>query len=359
MPSFTEISTDKLNRLIGTPGAPVLIDVRNDEDFSADPRLIPGSIRRPFKDVDEWGAEIHGPAVIVCHHGAKLSHGVAAHLRAGRAGRNARRRVRGMDQAQAASPCPRRSCRLATPRGGRFGSPRPPEDRPYSVPLVDPPLRGSVRGLSVRSRRGRAYGRRPLRGNTFDIEDVFWSHRGDRCSFDIMVEEFALQSGPLLRLATIVRAADTARLDLAPEAAGLLAASLGLSRMFADDLEQLDAGMTLYDAFYRWCRTRPRKPTIGPPRRREAEMANLSQIRPPRERRASMSHGISFGEAFRVWLRVAALSFGGPAGQIAVMHRIVVDEKKWIGEQRFLQRSTIACCCPGPRRNNSPSISAG
>jgi hypothetical protein len=57
-----------------------------------------------------------------------------------------------------------------------------------------------------------------------------------------------------LRLATIVRAADTSRLDLAPEAAGLLAASLGLSRMFDDDLEQLAAGMTMYDAFYRWCR---------------------------------------------------------------------------------------------------------
>jgi hypothetical protein len=56
------------------------------------------------------------------------------------------------------------------------------------------------------------------------------------------------------RLATIVRGADTARLDLAPEAAGLLAASLGLSRMYADDLEQLEAGMLVYDAFYRWAR---------------------------------------------------------------------------------------------------------
>ena len=69
-----------------------------------------------------------------------------------------------------------------------------------------------------------------------------------------MVEELGLGTLPLLRLAQIVRAADTARLDLVPEAAGLLAASLGLSRMHADDLVQLDAGMTLYDAFYRWCR---------------------------------------------------------------------------------------------------------
>ena len=88
----------------------------------------------------------------------------------------------------------------------------------------------------------------------YDIEGVFWSHRDERCTFDVMVEEFGLSSEPLLRLATIVRGADTARLDLAPEAPGLLAASLGLSRMFADDHEQLNAGVGLYDAFYRWSR---------------------------------------------------------------------------------------------------------
>jgi hypothetical protein len=88
----------------------------------------------------------------------------------------------------------------------------------------------------------------------FDIEGTFWSHRGDKCTFDIMIEEFGLTTEPLERLAAIVRGADTAHLDLAPEAPGLLAASLGLSRMYADDLQQLEAGMLLYDAFYRWCR---------------------------------------------------------------------------------------------------------
>jgi chromate transporter len=48
------------------------------------------------------------------------------------------------------------------------------------------------------------------------------------------------------------------------------------------------------------------------------------------------THGISFSEALRVWIRIAALSFGGPAGQIAVMHRIIVDEKRWLSEARFL-----------------------
>ena len=93
-----------------------------------------------------------------------------------------------------------------------------------------------------------------FKATPFDIEGVFWSHRGETCTFDVMVEEFGLATGPLTRLAAIVRGADTGRMDAAPQAAGLLAASLGLSRMYADDLAQLQAGMTLYDAFYRWCR---------------------------------------------------------------------------------------------------------
>jgi hypothetical protein len=88
----------------------------------------------------------------------------------------------------------------------------------------------------------------------FDIEGIFWSHRGAFCTFDVMVEEFDLQSEALARLAVIVRGADTARLDLAPQAAGLVAASLGFSRMYREDLTQLDATMGLYDAFYRWSR---------------------------------------------------------------------------------------------------------
>src|SRR3989440_2361987 len=60
------------------------------------------------------------------------------------------------------------------------------------------------------------------------------------------------------------------------------------------------------------------------------------------------AHGVSFGEALRVWLRVAAMSFGGPAGQIAVMHRIIVDEKKWIGEGRFLHALSYCMLLPGP-----------
>jgi chromate transporter len=61
-----------------------------------------------------------------------------------------------------------------------------------------------------------------------------------------------------------------------------------------------------------------------------------------------MAHGVSFGEAVRVWARIAVLSFGGPAGQIALMHRILVDEKRWIGERRFLHALNFCMLLPGP-----------
>jgi chromate transporter len=60
----------------------------------------------------------------------------------------------------------------------------------------------------------------------------------------------------------------------------------------------------------------------------------------------------SLSEAARTWARVALLSFGGPAGQIAVMHRIIVDEKRWISEDGSCTLSTIACCCPDPKRSS-------
>jgi chromate transporter len=60
------------------------------------------------------------------------------------------------------------------------------------------------------------------------------------------------------------------------------------------------------------------------------------------------AHGVSIGEAFRVWLRVAALSFGGPAGQIAMMHRILIEEKKWVSETRFMHALNYCMLLPGP-----------
>lgn len=80
-----------------------------------------------------------------------------------------------------------------------------------------------------------------------------FSHVGELCSFDAFLTHFNLTDPALRRLAIIVRGADTARLDLAPEAAGLLAASLGLSASYPDDHEMLEHAMVIYDAFYAWC----------------------------------------------------------------------------------------------------------
>jgi len=82
MSSYTTISPDKLARLIGTADAPALIDVRTEADFAADPRLIPGAVRRSHEDAADWSGEFTGrPAVVVCLRGAKLAQGSAAWLR--------------------------------------------------------------------------------------------------------------------------------------------------------------------------------------------------------------------------------------------------------------------------------------
>jgi hypothetical protein len=95
---------------------------------------------------------------------------------------------------------------------------------------------------------------RELDAIPFDVEGVELSHVGPLCSFDAILEKYHLDDPALQELAVIVRGADTANLDLAPQAAGLLAISLGLSRNFADDHEQLTQGMVLYDALYSWAK---------------------------------------------------------------------------------------------------------
>lgn len=87
----------------------------------------------------------------------------------------------------------------------------------------------------------------------FDVPDVELSHVGERCSFDAFLAKYSLRDPGLERLALIVRGADTGRPDIAPQAAGLLAISLGLSRLYEDDHIMLEQGMVLYDALYAWC----------------------------------------------------------------------------------------------------------
>jgi hypothetical protein len=97
----------------------------------------------------------------------------------------------------------------------------------------------------------------------FDVPGVKLSHDGELWSFDTFLKEYQLADPALGMLAVIVRGADTARLELAPRAAGLLALSLGLSRIFAEDHEMLSHGMVMYDALYAWCRDCQSEALIG------------------------------------------------------------------------------------------------
>lgn len=256
MPSPTEITVSQLARLIGLPGGPVFVDVRSDEDFASHPNLIPGSIRRTGATPFNWAGSCKGKSVVaICGSGAKLSQGVAAWLR--HEGIPAETLEGGFAAWSEAKQPLLSVAKLPPPDAdGRtvwVTRARPKIDRiacpwlirrfidPNAVFLFVAP--SEVLGVAER-----------FSATPFDIEGVFWSHRRETCTFETLLDEFGLEIPALRRLATIVRGADTARLDLAPEAAGLLAASLGFSRMYRNDLEQLDAAITLYDAFYRWAR---------------------------------------------------------------------------------------------------------
>jgi rhodanese-related sulfurtransferase len=256
MSSINSISPEKLYRLVGTPGCPSIVDVRDEDDFAADPRLIPASLRRPSVEPWRWASEVEGrSAIVVCQKGLKLSHGTAAWLR--NEGIAAETLDGGfLTWAGAGLPLVaigKAPSRDALGRTVWVTRERPKIDRiacPWLIRrFVDP----EAVFLFVAPAEVPAVSER-FAATPFDVEGVFWSHRGELCTFDVMVAEFGLRTEPLLRLAAIVRGADTALLDLAPEAAGLLAVSLGLSRMFSDDLQQLEAELPVYDAFYRWCR---------------------------------------------------------------------------------------------------------
>lgn len=256
MPSPTEITVNQLARLIGTADAPTIIDVRIDEDFDLDPQLIPTAVRCPHTAIAELAPKLKDKKVIVyCQKGKKISQGSIAILRS--MGINAESVEGGhfgwRDAAKTLIPIDKFPPKNAENKTVWVTKQRPKIDRiacPWLIRrFIDPNAQflfvapSEVLGVAEK-----------FNATPFDIEDVFWSHRDELCTFDVMVQEFDIKTPAMFKLAEIVRGADTNRHELAPESAGLLAASLGLSRMYRDDNQQLEAGMILYDAFYRWAR---------------------------------------------------------------------------------------------------------
>ncbi|MFI0847419.1 chromate resistance protein ChrB domain-containing protein [Mesorhizobium sp. IMUNJ 23232] len=252
------LSPLELIPLVGTSRSPLFIDVRRPAALAASPIRIAGAIWRDHMKAGESlpPSPDRQPIVVYCAHGHNVSEIAVARLVA--AGIDAAVLEGGIDAWVAAKgPTVGREAPGVEPG---LPSPsvwvtreRPKIDRiacPWLIRrFIDPfavfHFVAAEWVVDIASETGWI---------PFDVKDVHYSHRGEDCTFDTLIAEFGLSDPALLHLARIVRGADTARLDLEPQAAGLLAISLGLSATEQDDLAQLEKGMVLYDALYGWCR---------------------------------------------------------------------------------------------------------
>jgi rhodanese-related sulfurtransferase len=263
MDTVASISLSALRSLVGTPRAPLVVDVRKPPAFEADPAMIASAIRRAHDAVAEWASAL--PAgrdiVVYCAHGHEVSQGVARALVS--RGLPAHYLEGGIEDWKAAgAPTVRRLVDIghgSIPATRWVTRERPKIDRvacPWLIRrFVDP-----LAAFDYVAPERVLDAAREREAVPYDVPGVRFSHRGERCSFDAMLEDFQLREPALDALAVIVRGADTARLDLAPQAAGLLAVSLGLSRIYADDAAMLEAAMPVYDALYAWCREARNEP---------------------------------------------------------------------------------------------------
>jgi len=246
------MSLTDLYARIGTADAPLLFDVRRAAGFEADETLIVGAVRRDPDGVAAWHGELprDRSVVVYCAHGHEVSQGVAAALRA--AGNDARY-LEGGIAGWVELGLPRRK----KVSGNRLWitRERPKIDRiacPWLIQrFIDPEAEFLFAPTEQVFDIAKAAG-----ATAYDIPGAEpFSHDGELCSFDAFLKVYAINDGALDELALIVRGADTARLELAPQSPGLLALSLGLSANFLNDHEMLEHGMVMYDAFYAWCRS--------------------------------------------------------------------------------------------------------
>ncbi len=248
------IDSPSLFSHLGSPNAPLLLDVRRDAAFDADDRLIAGALRPPADLVEFAGRMAQGRQVVVyCVRGHEVSQDAASALRA--SGLAALYLVGGIEAWKAGKfPTVLRRPEWRVPGGSRWITrERPKIDRiacPWLIRRFIDPL-ATFEYVPAASVLAEAQARSAV---AYDLPGAPVTHRGERCSFDALIEDFALDDPALARLATIVRGADTNRLDLAPECAGLLATSLGLSQRFSDDHEMLAHALPVYDGLYAWCR---------------------------------------------------------------------------------------------------------
>jgi rhodanese-related sulfurtransferase len=253
------ISPHDLWTSIGTAGAPQIVDVRRREIYDGAAHILPATQWRNFADVEKWAHELdrHRPVVLACKQGKELSQSAAAYLRAegysalileGGYAAWSDAQLPQIDKSALQEFAPSSPSQWVTrrrPKIDRVACPwliRRFIDPHARILFVDPP-----HVLRVAEETGAV---------PFDIEGIELSHEGPRCTFDTMLKLFGLEAEPsLARLALIVRGADTARPDLAEEAAGLHAVSIGLSALAGDDDHGLlERGFLIYDALFAYIR---------------------------------------------------------------------------------------------------------
>ena len=264
------IEPSQLASRIGRADAPLLLDVRRTPVFEASDRLIAGARHCPPEEVAALATrEPPRPVVVYCAFGHQVSQGAAAALLS--AGWDARwlgggieggepgvdgagdierwratapLRIRKRPEFGVTGRQPSRWITRARPKIDRIACPwlirRFIDPRAEFFYVPEPEVFTQAQRLGAVA---------------FDLEGATVSHQGEHCSFDALLRTFELRWPALDQLATIVRGADTSRLDIAPQAAGLLALSLGLSRLHADDHAMLGAALPMYDAFFEWSRS--------------------------------------------------------------------------------------------------------
>ena len=263
----TSISATALARTLGSADHPLVLDVRREAAFQASPNLLCGAMRRLPETIEQWHAELAGARQVVtaCVHGHEVGQNAAAFLR--QRGFDARHLTEGIEGwLEAGLPSLRKTEFYDGSKATRWVTrARPKIDRiacPWLIKrFIDP--RATFHYVPAEDVLAAA---ERLGAIPFDIPGIRFSHRGARCSFDSMLDDFAIKDPALLRVADIIRGADTSCLEMTAQSAGLYAISLGLGDLIQDDDALLQAGMTLYDALYRWQRDLGAETHAWPPR---------------------------------------------------------------------------------------------
>ncbi len=264
------MTLDELRARIGSADAPMIVDVRRRAVFDADPTVLPAARWRDHNATGVWAGDV--PAgrelLVYCAHGHNVSQLAAAILR--EAGLHVRSLEGGIEAwRQAGHPLIRKAGlpgRDETKPSIWVTRVKPKIDRIACPWLIRRFIDAEARFLFVEPEFVKDVAAE-VGGIPYDIEGVELTHRGEGCSFDTLLDELGLDEPSLRALALIVRGADTGRPDLAPEAAGLLAVSLGISALSGgDDAAALDRGFPVYDALYAWLRHAKGETHGWPPR---------------------------------------------------------------------------------------------